>query len=282
MHKLTDINFSVIGNPSKDLLSFPARLDYFMRLLFPDLTKKKFALICKNRNILLNGRLAKPGDLIHGKEEISFSYSFEKLVPSLSRIIEINKPNIPKLNIIYEDEFILCIDKPRGMHSVLQKASDPVTLADLIADYCPDLINVGRDEKEAGLVQRLDFWTSGLIIAAKTKECWEYLHNEFKEKNVEKTYIAEIEKNYLNLPMFYNDAKLELFKELPDSMLIRITLRHGERHIVRKIFSSLNCPLIGDKEYGSKVEKDGFFLHAESIKLMLQDKKEINLILKTP
>ncbi len=270
-------SFCVLSGSYNSEVSFPARLDVVLRSIFPVLSRNRISAISDEKKLFINGRHAKPGDILRGKEEVTFEGYIGVLLPSIKRLSEESKPNIADLDIIYEDEYIVAVNKPRGMHSVLQRYSDPLTLADLLADYNPELIEAGRDQKESGLVQRLDFWTSGVIISCKTKECWEYLHLQLTSKQVEKTYIAEIAKDVTALPAEFRSARFEIYKELHKSTLLRITLNDGSRHIVRRLFSELGYPLLGDKEYGSKAERESYFLHSEKIKITLPDSRKLEL-----
>jgi 23S rRNA pseudouridine1911/1915/1917 synthase len=277
----SEYRFSLLDDSFQKDLSLPARLDTVLREIFPLLSRKKIAVINDNNKLFVNDRPARPGDMLYGREEIFFEGQVEELLPSSGRPALSDIGVLPELNIIYEDEHIIAVNKPRGMHSVLQRHSDPLTLADLLADYEPKLITAGRNPGESGLVQRLDYWTSGILLACKERKDWEILHQQFVSKQVEKTYIAEIDKNISDLPTRHKSFVFEIYKSLPESTLVRITLKDGSRHIVRKTFSDLGYPLLGDTEYDSpETAREGFFLHAETICFLNFNKRK--LVLNAP
>lgn len=229
--------------------------------------------------------------MLQGKEQICILTNLEELTPSISRISSIQEANknekIQEIEILYEDENIICLEKQRGMHSVLQQFNDPLTVADLLVSYNENCLLAGRDKKEGGLIQRLDFWTSGLMLAAKDRKTWEDLHEEFIKKRVKKTYLALVSKESKNLNELFQDYTkgnlcfdwLEIVSEVSSSALIRVGLSDGSRHVVRKELSRSGFPLVGDEKFGTgnkkfyfenvidKDPEEGFFLHAESIKI---------------
>src|SRR3990167_4472112 len=105
------------------------------------------------------------------------------------------KPNPSiKLDIIYEDEDIIVIDKPAGMLTHPLRSDQNDTLINALLVYCPTIKDVGdnspTDELRPGIVHRLDKDTSGLIIAAKNNKSFEYLKNQFAQRKIEKHYLA--------------------------------------------------------------------------------------------
>lgn len=256
-------HFSVLPADVHKGRFFPLRIDQFLRLLIPELSKRKISEISKEGKLRVNNRKASPGEMLLGSEEILLEVILDPLIPSSKRISEKSSYT---LEVIYEDEDMIAVCKPRGMHSVLQKHNDPLTLADLLADYYPAFVEAGRDPKESGLVQRLDYWTSGVILAAKNRKVWEFLHEQFLSKNVKKTYLAQINNTKIIPIIEKSEVKVEFFKQLNDKTLIRVLLRDGSRHIVRKTLAKAGFPLQGDIEYGGDIIiDDGFFLHAESL-----------------
>jgi 23S rRNA pseudouridine1911/1915/1917 synthase len=269
--------FSIVPYASIEEDILPARIEVVLREVFPQYSRKVIAEHCTLGKILVNGRKTRKGKMLFGKEEIQFETLPEERIPSLKRSGITSDPNRPKLNCLYEDEFIVAINKPRGMHSVLQKEEDPLTVADLLADYLPALLDAGRDKKESGLVQRLDYWTSGIMLACKTKVTWEFLHEQFVSGQVTKTYLAEIEPPNGKIPDYEEGLRFELLETLPEKALLRVFSNDGSRHIVRKTLASMGYPLLGDKEYGSKYPGKGFMLHAESITFTHPTKGEVGL-----
>ena len=107
-------------------------------------------------------------------------------------------------NILYEDEYILALDKPSGLLVHGDGRSKDETLVDWINENYPDLKDVGEEQllqngekiKRPGIVHRLDKDTSGVIIVAKTKETFEFLKEQFQNRKVEKIYNAVVWGNF--------------------------------------------------------------------------------------
>lgn len=184
-----------------------------------------------------------------------------------------------KLKIIYEDENILVIDKPAG----------------LVSDDIP------------GRAHRLDKDTSGVLLTAKNAATLEYLQGEFKERRVEKEYIALIvghlkddegiietllgrspqdrrkQKVYLpNQPDSQGKrealTRYRVLQKFKDYDLIEAEPKTGRKHQIRAHFAHLNHPIAGDKLYGFKNQPcpEGLlrqFLHASYLKIKISDGK---------
>jgi len=109
-----------------------------------------------------------------------------------------------KIKIIYEDEYILALDKPSGLLVHTDGQTKELTLVDWINENYPDLNDVGEEQtlqngekiKRPGIVHRLDRDTSGLIIVAKTKESYKFLKEQFQNRKVQKIYNAVVWGNF--------------------------------------------------------------------------------------
>jgi 23S rRNA pseudouridine1911/1915/1917 synthase len=109
-----------------------------------------------------------------------------------------------KINILYEDEYILALDKPSGLMVHSDGRSKEPTLVDWINENYPDLKDVGEEQtlqngeiiKRPGIVHRLDKDTSGIIIVAKTKEAHQFLKEQFQNRKVQKIYNAVVWGNF--------------------------------------------------------------------------------------
>lgn len=195
------------------------------------------------------------------------------------------------------------------MHSVTLCVDDPPTLADAIANYCPSCLGASPDSREAGLLQRLDFFTTGLAMAAKNRDAWLALRAELFEGRVRKNYRAIVEgapdkktfeikypietpkdakkvvvrKTRTTKEVVSANTQVRLIKVLSKNPLISEVIASGARmcrHQVRAHLAAAGHPLVGDTLYGSKLssaqimpadsgEIGCFMLHAESIALVL-------------
>lgn len=207
-------------------------------------------------------------------------------------------------SVVFEDDYILAVSKPRAMHSVRQREEDELTLADCIADICPDCLTASDDPREAGLVQRLDFFTSGLVLAAKTRGIWEALHQRLLNGRIEKTYLALIEgklngrqeintlieqtksgkrmkiarmtEDDIDQPLkkgvFEASTTVTPLADVKGGQIVRAESERTYRHQIRLHLSHSGHPLVGDEQYGATRTLEefskgaaGFLLHAESI-----------------
>jgi 23S rRNA-/tRNA-specific pseudouridylate synthase len=175
--------------------------------------------------------------------------------------------------VVFEDESMFVFDKPREIHSVLLREDDPVTLADYAVTYYPEALYASPKELDGGLVQRLDYYTSGLCIVAKTSESWELIHSHLVNHQVLKTYQAKVDNKITSEDLqkavggglFVGASNVSTGN---DSSIVEVSLRDGSRHIVRKSLSRIGFPLIGDIDYkGPAGVGAGFFLRCVKMEL---------------
>jgi 23S rRNA-/tRNA-specific pseudouridylate synthase len=203
------------------------------------------------------------------------------------------------ISILHEDDSLLVISKPRAMHSITLRDTDPLTVADCIACYYPFALKATPDPREAGLIHRLDFYTSGVMIAAKTRAVWDYLRDQLMCGQISKSYLALVEgqvehQNFLICKEIYtpknskkvkvlNDystgdvTEVDLIKSFPEHnlSLVKASAPRAKRHQIRAHLASKGHPLLGDELYGSTLKlssfpttsslTEGFYLHADSV-----------------
>jgi 23S rRNA-/tRNA-specific pseudouridylate synthase len=207
-----------------------------------------------------------------------------------------------KIEIVFEDKYLLAFEKPAGLHTVLlAKSALADSLAKRILKINPSAKNISSNPGDAGLVNRLDFETSGIVLAAKTPDIWQKFRAMFKHNKISKYYCALQEGRLPALTEFRNfigtsgrrsqkvkvferkpaakyralnaESEFRLIKYLKDSdvSITDIKLITGRRHQIRAHAAHISKPLLGDKLYGSarnlseifSLGKDrGFFLHA--------------------
>ncbi len=212
-----------------------------------------------------------------------------------------------KIPIIYEDENIIVVDKPAGLlvHPTSKKEKD--TLIDFLIKKYPEIKKAGDSSERPGIVHRLDKDTSGLIVIAKNNKTFFHLKNQFKNRLVEKKYLALVagklrdKKGIITkaigrsrkkgikqtvapiVPRKEAITEYEVLKEYKDYSLINAIPKTGRTHQIRVHLASIGHPLAGDTQYKFKRQPcpknlERQFLHAAYLKFRLPNReiKEFN------
>ena len=219
--------------------------------------------------------------------------------------------------ILYEDEYLLALDKPSGMMVHSDGRSNEPTLVDWINEQYPELSEVGEPQvlqngeviKRPGIVHRLDRDTSGVILVAKTQEAHQFLKSQFQDRKVEKIYHALVWNSFkegskegiINNPIGRSasdfrkwsaeyGAKGELREAVTEYKVLgqnnefaylEVKPKTGRTHQIRVHLKAISHPVVCDKLYApNKPDALGFkrlALHALSIKLELPNHTYINI-----
>ena len=194
-------------------------------------------------------------------------------------------PKLPKLNVIYEDNHILVVQKPAGI-SVQADSSKDIDMLTILKEY--------RKVKEhkpgdafIGLVHRLDRPVSGIMVFAKTSKAASRLSDQIRQNTFHKTYLAVVEgslppegkfedylvkdekenKSYVTTKEKgkYSCLEYQVLSTKDNLSLVQINLITGRSHQIRVQFASRNHPLIGDAKYGHNKNNLDIALFAKSI-----------------
>ena len=244
------------------------RLDTFLSEKLPDMSrsliKKHFTSGFFTSLIELNLKRLPPLET-----EITF------LTPEVQDT-DIKAQNIP-LEILFEDEHLIIINKQAGIVVHPAPGNSDGTLVNAILHHCPDLSGIGN-EKRPGIVHRLDKGTSGVMVIAKSQKCHEGLVNLFSTHDIERLYeaiilgtriessgvleslIARNPNNRLKMTTKVTKGKkaltnykvLKFFKFFSH---VELKLETGRKHQIRVHLSELkNCPIVNDSAYGRMKE----------------------------
>jgi 23S rRNA pseudouridine1911/1915/1917 synthase len=213
-----------------------------------------------------------------------------------------------KIDVLYEDENLLVIDKPAGLTVLPEGKTNGKTLKDYLLEkypYLKELEGLWR----WGIVHRLDKDTSGILLVAKNKNSYEFLQKQFQEKKVTKRYLALVmgnikeeekekietligrssgdrrkQKVYLPNEPGANDKRTaiteyKVLKNFENYTLIEVSPKTGRKHQIRTHLAFLHHPIAGDKLYSFKnqITPPGLkrqFLHASYLKIKLPDNNE--------
>lgn len=241
------------------------RLDSFLSEVTWDLSRSKIQSLIKSGNVKINGIEKKPSYILKENDRIDFE------LPQKEDLVI--KPQNISLNIIYEDENMLVVNKPSGMltHPTSKEREDTLVNA-LLYKYDRNLSDV-NGEFRRGILHRLDRNTSGLLMIAKNNDAHEFLANQIKSHNLTKKYRAVVkgvikeDEFEINLPIgrylrqphkmsVKEDGKesrtivkvLERFKE---HTYIELTLITGRTHQIRVHLSHIKHPVYNDTLYGA-------------------------------
>lgn len=195
------------------------------------------------------------------------------------------------MDIVYEDNNVIVINKEAGILIHPDKYTRSNTLVDFLKKHYPQISQVGESIRP-GIVHRLDKDTSGLIICAKNQEAYKYLIAQFINKKVVKKYQAlvfgiikddtgiityAISKKGQNKKL---DAttRYKVIKYFQGFTLLDITIETGRMHQIRQHLKMIGHPIVGDREYTFKNLEDPYplnrlFLHSYYLKIELPNKK---------
>ena len=219
--------------------------------------------------VKINGQNKKSSYILREGDKIEF-----ELPPD--DIVKIQPQNIP-LNIVWEDENMLVVNKPAGMLTHPTPLEKENTLVNaLLFKYGENLSDL-NGEFRRGIVHRLDRNTSGLLMVAKNNKTHEYLAAQIKARNITKKYRTIVNGNYekdedtINLPIGRNPKQphkmavieggkdsvtlVKVVERFKDYTYLDLTLVTGRTHQIRVHLSHLQHPVFNDTLYGAKQEK---------------------------
>ena len=266
----------------------PVRLDHFLTEELSDYSRSRLQSFIKDGRVRVDGEGAKkfgqmlmPGQLV---TVVLPEVHESKLVPE----------NIP-LDILYEDEQSIVINKPAGMVVHPAAGHETGTLVHAVLAHCDDLKGFGG-EIRPGVVHRLDRDTSGIIVMAKNEKAHIFLQEQFKARSINKRYLALVDgapptpTGRVEAPIGRDPIRRQQMAILtPDKGREAVTeyltkksyAKHtlieahpltGRTHQIRVHMAFLKCPIVGDVLYGRRkqsIELDRHFLHAYRLTILL-------------
>lgn len=246
----------------------PLRVDKFLMNFIENASRNKVQKAAKNGNIFVNGETVKPNHKVKAGDEVKVLMSY----PPYENLLE--PENIP-LDIVYEDEELLVVNKTAGMVVHPGHGNYSGTLINALVYHFDNLPN--NSSNRPGLVHRIDKDTSGLLVVAKTEEAMTYLSNQFFHKTSQREYVAlvwgdveddegVIEGNIGRHPknrlqnMVYVDDKSEFGKPAITHYkvlerfgyvsLVSCKLETGRTHQIRVHMKYIGHTLFNDERYG--------------------------------
>lgn len=253
-----------------------------------------------SRNLILN--LIKNGDILVNDSKIKPSYKVKQgdkiTINNVKTDTEDITPWDYPLDIVFEDDDIIIINKPSGMVVHPGNGNKDHTLVNALKSYTDKLSDINGVER-LGIVHRIDKDTSGLIMIAKTNKAHEILGEYFKEHSIKREYIALLcgifphdtatidapigrdEKNRLRMTVTPNNSKkaithLEVLKRYKAGYtLVKARLETGRTHQIRVHTKYIGYPVYNDPVYSNKsTDNFGQFLHSYSMEFIHPITKE--------
>src|ERR1700704_4715402 len=157
------------------------RLDQFLARELPKYSRSRLQQLVRKEFVTLNGSPARPRDLVRSGDRIEVSEPIPEKID--------NQPEAIPLDVLYEDEDLIVINKPAGLVVHPGAGHREHTLVNALLHHFPNLSGIGGKERP-GIVHRLDKETSGCLVVAKNDTAHHGLSEQFAERTVEKIYLA--------------------------------------------------------------------------------------------
>ncbi len=279
------------------------RLDRYIRRIFPNLKQSAIEKSLRKGLIEVDDCKAKSSDRVNSGQTITLKHLNYIENANSDRKYNEKLVNLLRENILYEDKYILAINKPAG---VIVQGGIKVKIS------ISDLLDQVREGEVFKIVHRLDRDTSGVIIFARNASVARYLMEEFKGRRIKKIYLAltsgipSKDNGIIDYPLVKKYISGQEKVVIDEDSLQNATthfsiisrLKHniaylklqpitGRTHQLRAHLAHINCPILGDGKYGGKKAFiDGvvnqIHLHSHSLSLKLPNNKEITITAPIP
>ena len=238
-------------------------------ILFKDLGKKKIKNYLKDGGVLVNGKVVTKYNMIVNKNDVI----------ELSKINKTHKKS--NLDIIYEDEYFLVINKPAGLLSISTTKEKEKTAYHLVREF----IKNRKKSDKIFVLHRLDKDTSGVLIFVKDNTLKNLLQNNWDKYVKTREYVALVTGNVKDV----DDYTCYLKEIGPDKVivtnkkegkiavttlktinknnkysLVKVNIKTGRRNQIRVVLNHLESPIVGDKKYGG-IKSNRLYLHASKL-----------------
>ena len=252
------------------------RIDKVLTSLEPEITRSQLKNLINDGHVTVNGQAVKPKYKVQAGDKIS-------LVKPEPQSLELTPENIP-LDIVYEDDDVIVVNKPQGMVVHPAPGHPNHTLVNALLYHSP--LSTINGAFRPGIVHRIDKDTSGLLMVAKNDLAHQSLAEQLRNKTNKREYLALVygqikeDEGTIDAPLGRNpqDRKkqavvkggrhavthFKVMKRYDNFTLVKCILETGRTHQIRVHMKYIGHPLVGDPLYGPRkvIGKDGQFLHA--------------------
>ena len=239
-----------------------SRLDQALASVFPDYSRARLQRWIKDGHVTVDGKQLRAKDVVHGGEQVLLNVV-------LSEETHWAPQPLP-LNIVYEDEAVLVINKPAGLVVHPGAGNQHSTLSNALLHHAPELESVPR----AGIVHRIDKDTSGLLVVARTLVAQKSLVEQLQARAFDRHYLALVvgvmtAGGTVDAPIGRHPINRLRQAVVPDGKeaithyrvaerfrahtLINVKLETGRTHQIRVHMAHIHYPLVGDPAYGGRL-----------------------------
>lgn len=269
------------------------RLDHYLVTCLPELSRSRIQGLIRDGFVSVDGNAeTKAGFALDANQQVSV-----RLPPPVPS--ELVPEEIP-LEIVYEDDNLMVVNKPAGMVVHPAAGHGSGTLVHAALAHAPELEGVGGEQRP-GVVHRLDKETSGLIVLAKNDRAHRWLQDQFRLRKVQKIYLALVDgapptpsgrveapvgrdpshrKKMAVVPIARGREAVSEYhtvKKYPNHTLLEVHPLTGRTHQIRLHMAFLGCPITGDTLYGHRhpsLPINRHFLHAHRLTIQLPGEKQ--------
>lgn len=268
------------------------RLDKFLVVCLPDLSRSRIQALIKDGFVSVGDKIiTKNGMLVASGQTVTVQLPPPQAVGLI--------PETIPLAIVYEDKDLMIVNKPAGMVVHPSFGHSSGTLVHAALAHAPEMEGIGG-EIRPGVVHRLDKDTSGLIVLAKNDRMMRWLQDQFRNRLVEKTYLALVDGQPPTLTgrivaaIGRDPSQRKKMAIVPDQKgrnaiseytiletfikhtLLSVKILTGRTHQIRLHLAFLGCPVVGDTIYGHRhasLPLNRQFLHAANLKILFPGEK---------
>ena len=291
------------------------RIDKFLAGFYAEKSRAGWQKRIRNKEVLVNNKIIKSDYVLKKEDKVEILEIIPKI--PLTPFSKGGNSKIPDIEIIYEDDDVIVLNKPAGVLSQNAESSKSPSISNFLVKHCPEIKDIGKDEGRFGVAHRLDKDTSGVIITAKNNEAFKFLKDQFKNRKTQKIYTALVygnikpkegeinfkigrSKTNPNTQTAIDTKKKENIKareartiyktieNFDNYSLLEVCLKTGRMHQIRVHLKAIGYPIVGDQKYFFKkykkksLELNRQFLHAKELGITLPNKKKAEFKAKLP
>jgi len=258
------------------------RLDLFLSKNITEISRSEIAKLIKDGRVKVNNKIIQKKNI-----QLETDDTVEIIINEKENFEADYLPS-KEFDKLYEDEYLLIINKPAGLTVHPGSGKRRETVMDILLYFYPSVKEI-PDTDRPGIVHRLDRDTSGVLILAKDKNTMDLLQNLFKKREISKTYTALIHgkprfiNGIIDLPIDRNKknktkfivseneearsalTEYKLIKNYGKISLMKLYPKTGRTHQLRVHTAHQKTPILGDKVYGRKDNEEHMYLHASKI-----------------